>query len=121
MTPNLVFQIQRGGYNQRGRSRFGSRGRGGFSNRMKGFTQQVNTYGWNHPQDKAITTIIVPYVRFVVVLDILLLSAGFIMIMHTRMMTFLKLLLHFIFLIAMGTSGFHILAPLLIPRLQLPL
>lgn len=57
VTPNLAFQTQRSGYNSthqgRGNSsnRFGSRGRGGYSTRGRGFSQQVNTSGWNQSQN----------------------------------------------------------------------
>lgn len=58
VSPHLAFQTQRFGNSNYGgnRGRGGSfgrsgnyRGRGGYSTRGRGFTQQVNTSGWNQP------------------------------------------------------------------------
>ena len=53
-----AFQVQKPNYSgqkSRGNSynRFGSRGRGGFSTRGRGFSQQVNSSGWNQSQGSA--------------------------------------------------------------------
>lgn len=55
VSPHLAFQTQRSGFSNsgsRGRGSY-SRGRGGrgnFSTRARGFSQQVNTSGWNQSQ-----------------------------------------------------------------------
>ena len=51
VSPHLAFQTQKGGYfgsGQRGRG--SNRGRGGYSTRGRGFSQQVNSSGWNPNQ-----------------------------------------------------------------------
>ncbi|KAL1218709.1 Retrovirus-related Pol polyprotein from transposon RE1 [Cardamine amara subsp. amara] len=51
VSPHLAFQTQKGGFGQRGRGNYRGRGgyynRGSFSTRGRGFSQQVNSSGWN--------------------------------------------------------------------------